>query len=176
MALGTTTTAVAVVAQSSSSGSILPDSTVVGVLLSVLSAVLIYSVRQVWEKHKLKRALLTEVEQMTGIEACAEHLETVNEPPGRQLNPNDMPASGSIPTTVYESSAGKIGLLGSLVRGNSELQNAVEFYSEVLRYKSIMNNISDGNDVPHNDQEDLYDNISDLAENRKWIIQSSRFL
>jgi hypothetical protein len=168
------TTAVTQIAQTGSGGG-LPNSTVVGVVVSFLSALLVYSARQVWEKHKLKRALLTEVEQMEGLQECADQMNRINEPPGRPIRPEDVPAGNSIPTVVYEQSAVKIGLLGSFL-GNSELENAVQFYSQVLRYKAIINSISGGGSVSDTDQEDLYDSIGGVAERRKRVMECSSFV
>jgi hypothetical protein len=80
---------------------------------------------------------------------------------------------------VYESSAINIGLLGGLIntlRGRTDLENAVRFYSKVLRYKAIINSISNGEDVSNTDQEDLYDAIGDLEQWRQRIIESSKFV
>jgi hypothetical protein len=170
----TTTTAAAAAAQSGSGGG-LPDSTIIGVVVSFLSALLVYSARQIWEKHKLKRALLTEVEQMEGLQECADQMGRIDEPPGRQIRPEDVPAGDSIPTVIYEQSAVKIGLLGSFV-GNSELENAAQFYSKVLRYKAIIKRISDGGSVSDTDQEDLYDSIGEVAETRSRILKCSCFV
>ena len=167
-----------VVGQSSSAGS-LPNSTLVGVLVSFASAILVYFARQTWEKRKLKRALLTEIEQMDGIKDCADQMNRINEPPGRQLRADDVPAGNSIPTVVYETSANRIGLLGGLfgsIRGKSELENAVKFYSKVLRYKAIITSISNGSDVSNTDQEDLYDEIHALSQWRQRIIENSEFV
>jgi len=152
---------------------ILPDSTAVGVVLSIIAAIVVYSIRQYWEKKKLKRALIQEVSQMEGIEKCANHMEQID-PPAHDISPDDVPAAASIPTTVYESSAQKIGLLGGLLSGE-ELEQAIEFYSEVLRYRGIIAKIGDGQDVSDSDLEDLYDSISDLAERRSEIISNSSF-
>ena len=54
----TTTTAAAVVAQTISASGGLADSTIIAVLLSVLSALLLYSFHQIWEKKKLKIVLV----------------------------------------------------------------------------------------------------------------------
>lgn len=167
-----------IVAQSGSTGG-LPDSTIVGVLVSFVSAILVYSARQVWEKRKLRRALLTEIKQMEGIGDCADQMNRIDEPPGRQLQPNDVPAANSIPTVVYEMSANRIGLLGGVlntIRGRPELENAVEFYSRVLRYKAIVNSISNDEEVSNTDQEDLYDEIQGLSEWRQRIIDNSAFV
>lgn len=176
-----------------SSGSIL--SLFIGVVVSFLSAILVYLARQVWEKRKLKRALLTEIEEMEGIERCANQMNRVESPPGRQLSADDVPAENSIPTTVYQSTASKVGLLGG-VRDRGELEGAVKFYSKVLRYKSIISRIgrqghemvgesaeaaeADGGTytripISDSDQEDLYNHIGKLKTVRERIIESKTF-
>lgn len=159
-----------------------------GVAVSFLSAILVYSARQVWEKRKLRRALLTEINEMEGIETCADQMERNDPPPGRQIYPDDVPAVNSIPTTVYRSTAGRIGLLGGIL-GSNDLEGVVKFYSKVIRYKSIMRMINDkgvssleeGEDAPNsipvsdNDQQDLYNNIGALSEVRDRITESDSF-
>lgn len=163
----------------------------VGVAVSFLSAILVYSARQVWEKQKLHSALLTEVSEMDGIETCADQMDRVSPPPARQLTADDVPAEDSIPTTVYSSTASRIGLLGGIFGGN-ELEGAVKFYSKVLRYKSIVREIGsqgrvviasndgDGNGensmpVSDSDQEDLYNKIGKLSDVRDEITSSGSF-
>ena len=163
----------------------------VGVGVSFLSAILVYTARQIWEKKKLHRALLTEVGEMDGIKICADHMNRISAPPNRQLSADDVPAENSIPTTVYSNTAARIGLLGGIF-GGDELEGAVKFYSKVLRYKSIIREIgsqervvtasSGGNGtgansmpVSDSDQEDLYNKIGKLSDVRDEIIRKQSF-
>lgn len=160
----------------------------VGVAVSFLSAVLIYIVRQSWERRKLHKALLTEVEAMEGIDICAEQMQRIDPPPARQLTADDVPAAGSIPTSVYEGSSSRLGLLGSPIR-RAELAGVVKFYSKVLRYKSIIQKIGDSraeeadnnggnlriNPVSDSDQEDLYNQLPKLQTIRSRILESRSF-
>ena len=152
----------------------IPDTAVVGVVVSFASAMIVYAARQSWERKKLRRALLTEVKQMDGLKECADQMERIDPPPGRQLQPDDVPAGGTIPTVIYESNAGKVGLLRGTL-GKNELEPVVSFYSQVLRYKSIINDIRENGKTSHADQEDLYDSISEIAEKRQQIIESFEF-
>ncbi|GAA5473600.1 hypothetical protein [Haloarcula hispanica] len=164
---------------------------VIGVGISLLSAILVYILRQLWEKKKLHRALLTEVEQMDGIATCKDQMERIGEPPNYQLSSDDVPAPDSIPTTVYESTASNIGLIGG-IRAPNELKGVVKFYSKVLKYKSIIKEIGDrGNKIRFNgedeaeeveqipisddDQEDLYNSITHLNTVRNRIIEARSF-
>ncbi|OIB56146.1 hypothetical protein BBD46_19250 [Natrialba sp. SSL1] len=135
---------------------------------------IVYAARQSWERKKLRRALLTEVKQMEGLEECADQMDRIDPPPGRQIQPDDVPAAGTIPTVVYESNAGKIGLLKGIL-GKNELEPVVRFYSKVLRYKSIINDIREDGKTSHADQEDLHDSINEISEMRTDIIESSEF-
>jgi hypothetical protein len=170
-AVTTTETAANAVQQSGSSA--IPDSTLVGVAASVLAAVIVYSVRQYWEKKKIRRALLSEVSQMHGLQECADQMDRVEEPPGRQIRPDDVPAADSIPTTIYQNSSGKIGLLNSFQ--GDELEPAVKFYSQAMRYKDIINNINSSESVSDTDQEDLYDNISKISDWQSTISNDGKF-
>lgn len=152
-------------------------SILLGVFVSFSSAILIYIVRQYWERKKLYRALLTEVEEMDGLELCANQMGRIDPPPNRKLKPSDVPTEDSIPTTVYENTASKIGLLAGIRR--NELKGTVQFYSKILRYKSIIQKInhqeSSDSSVSNNDQEDLYNKIGHLNTVRERIIDSESF-
>lgn len=168
---GMTTTADA--AQSASSA--LPDSTLVGIFASVGAALIVYTARQGWERRKLRKALLTEVEEMKGIQRCANRMEEISkDPSSRTLQPDDVPSPDSIPTIMYENNAGQIGLLGSFFR-TEVLEEVVEFYSEVARYKSIIADVRK-EEASVADQENLYDNISEIATKRNEIIKMDSFV
>lgn len=152
----------------------LPNTAVVGVAVSFASAMAVYAARQSWERQKLRQALLTEVQQMEGLEECSNQINRIDPPPGRQIQPDDVPAGGTIPTVIYESNAGKIGLLRGPL-SEDELEPVVRFYSKVLRYKSIINNIRSEGQTSDADQEDLYDSIGDIAEQRNQIVEQSEF-
>lgn len=159
-------------------------SVLAGILVSFLSALLVYFSRQWWEKKKLQRALWTEVEEMHGIETAANQMERIGSPPSRQLTPDDVPDEQSIPTTVYKTNASRLGLLSGF-RGSSELKGAVRFYSKVMRHRSIIQRISRQNlgddseqsemSVSDSDQEYLYNNIGDLNDVRKQIYEQQTF-
>lgn len=184
-------------AEQSTGSSISILSVLGGVAVSFLSAILVYTARQYWERKKLERALLTEVEEMEGIKSCADQMKRISPPPGRQLTPDDVPTSDSIPTTIYQTSASKIGLIGG-VRHSPELQGVVRFYSKVTRYKSIIRDIGNSSPLPDagdttetegkssaksefdsrvsdDDQEQLYNNIRHLEEVRQNIIEKDTF-
>lgn len=152
----------------------LPNTAVVGVIVSFASAMVVYAARQSWERRKLRRALLTEAQQMEGLEECANQMERISSPPGRQIQPDDVPAGGTIPTVIYESNAVKIGLLKGTL-GKDELEPVVRFYSKVLRYKSIINDIRNEGQTSDADQEDLYDSVGEVAKQRNQIIEQSEF-
>lgn len=133
---------------------------IAGTLLS--GGIVAYAVRQVWSGHKLKKALKTEIESMKGLENCKNSMNSRRSPPSdKPLSPSDVPPEGSIPTTIYEANVGQLGLLR---RG--DLQKIVEFYSDVLRYKSIITAVRSGEEIPEPDQNDLYDSIGSLESRR----------
>lgn len=95
-------------------------------------------------------------------------------PSNEPLKPSEVPPSGTIPTMIYESNIGRLGLLKS-----SELTDIVEFYSQVLHHKAIIDAIRQDENVPEPDQEDLYDSITTLEHQRQhlfgddWIDEAS---
>lgn len=136
---------------------------VAGTLLS--GGIVAYAVRQVWSGHKLKKALKTEIESMKGLKNCRDSMNSrQSSPSDKPLSPSDVPPGGSIPTTIYESNVGRLGLLR---RG--DLQKIVAFYSDVLRYKSIIIAIRSGEDIPEPDQDDFYDSIASLESRRQSL-------
>lgn len=169
-----TTTAVTTAASSSGGGS-LASSPLAGVIVSFVSALGVYAARQSWERKKLRRALLTEISQMNGLNECANQMNRISGPPGRSIKPDDVPAPGSIPTTIYESNAGNIGLLSGL-REPRQMEEVVSFYSKCLRYKSIIADIRSDGDTSDTDQEDLYDHIEEVREHQKKIIERGGFV
>jgi len=162
--------------QSASSASpILPDSTLIGIAASVLAALIVYTARQVWERRKLRKALLTEVESMKGIKDCADRMEEISmDPSSRPLQAADVPSPDSIPIVMYKSNSGQIGLLGSF-RGTEELEEVVKFYSNVIRYRSIIRDVKN-REASDSDQEDLYDEIGDVSKKRNQITNSNSFI
>jgi len=150
-----------------------------GVVVSFLSAILVYSVRQYWEKTKLESALLEEVDKMRGIEDWATQTDSIKEPPTRQIQPDDVPPVESIPTTVYESSAAKLGLLQGPIdrfQDNDKISPVVSFYSRALRAKGIIRDISSGADVSNTAQEDLYDIAEPLQKYQEEISDKKEFV
>ena len=122
-----------------------------------------YLIRQIVEGHKLKKSLKVEISGMHGLETCKNAMESRDrKPSNEELGPKEVPSAGSIPTQIYESNVSRLGLIGS-----DDLENIVEFYSSVLYYKSIMEDIREGKDVPGPDQDDLYESIGDLEEQRQ---------
>ncbi|WP_380680613.1 hypothetical protein [Salinigranum sp. GCM10025319] len=127
--------------------------------------ILAYGVRQVWSGHKLKKALKAEIQSMKGLENCKNSMNSRKSPPSdKPLSPSDVPPAGSIPTTIYESNVGQLGLLR-----RKDLTDVVEFYSDVLRYKAIITAVRSGDDIPEPDQKDLYDSISSLEDRRQSL-------
>lgn len=133
-----------------------------GIFATLLSGVIVYLFRQHWERKKLKKALKTELEHMSGLEECADSLDRASLP----LNEDEIPPGDSISTAVYDGNAARLGLLKS-----DELTDVVEFYSELVRYKGIMNSLRDG-DVPEADESDLHDSIGEVEEKRKDLIDN----
>lgn len=144
---------------------------IVGVLITFLAGISVYFVRQLVERLKLRKALQVEIQQMSGIKQCAESMQRINfQPSSRNLQPDEVPPAGAIPTVVYESNAGRLGLLSA-----SELNDIVAFYSKVLHYKAIIAAVRREEGVPNPDQKDLYNSIGDLQEQRNGITSDVSF-
>lgn len=126
-----------------------------------------YMVRQRVERNKLLKALKSEIRGMTGIETCKNTMNSRGKPSASTedyLKPKEMPPTESIPTLVFEANVGRIGLLKS-----EEIQKVVQFYTRVLNYKGIISSVRANNDLPEVDQNELWDEIDDLANERNSL-------
>ncbi|WP_155118224.1 hypothetical protein [Halorubrum sp. T3] len=122
-----------------------------------------YILRQWFERVKLRRALKSEIRRMEGLEVCANSMSDRKKPSASvDIAPKEVPQEGSIPTRVYENNLQRLGLLSP-----ESINKIVEFYSDVLRYKSTISRIRKGEDVPEPDQNALYEDINDVEETRQ---------
>lgn len=127
--------------------------------------IIAYAVRQFWSGHKLKKALKTEIESMNGLQNCKNSMNSrKSAPSNKPLTPSDVPPEGSIPTMIYEENVERLGLLR-----RKDLKKIVGFYSDVLRYKSIISAVRAGEEIPEPDQNDLYDTISKIENRRQSL-------
>lgn len=125
----------------------------------------VYIARQLWERRKLRTALKAEIQSMNGLETCSAALQSRTRSPSNEpLKPSEVPPSGTIPTMIYESNINRLGLLKS-----DELADIVEFYSQVLHHKAIIDAIRQDENVPEPDQEDLYDSVTTLEVHRQQL-------
>ncbi|WP_152421225.1 hypothetical protein [Natronolimnohabitans innermongolicus] len=126
-----------------------------------------YIVKQRVERIKLKRALKSEIRGMNGIETCKDTMNSRGKPSASTedyLKPKEMPPTESIPTLVFESNVNNIGLLKS-----DDIQKVVQFYTKALNYKGIISSVRADDDIPEVDQNELWDEIEDLANERKSL-------
>jgi len=106
---------------------------------------------------------------MKGLETCSTAMQSRTRSPSNEpLKPSEVPPSGTIPTMIYESNIGRLGLLKS-----DELTDIVQFYSQILHHKAIINAIRQDENVPEPDQEDLYDSITTLEQQRQHLFGDS---
>lgn len=136
-----------------------------------------YLVKQRVERIKLLRALKSEIRGMNGIETCKDTMNSRDMPSASSadyLKPKEMPPTESIPTLVFEANVDNIGTLKS-----DEIQKIVQFYTKVLNYKGTISSVRAGEDVPEADQNELWEEIEDLADERNslfgenWLDDSS---
>ncbi|UTF52787.1 hypothetical protein [Natronosalvus rutilus] len=126
-----------------------------------------YLVRQQVERKKLLRALKSEIRGMSGIETCKDTMNARGKPSASTedyLKPKEMPPTESIPTLVFESNVDNIGLLKP-----NDIQKIVGFYTKVLNYKGIISSVRSGDSIPEVDQNELWDEIEDLADDRNSL-------
>lgn len=132
-------------------------------LVPVIAAIAAVAIRFLLTRIKLKRAIKSEVYKMNGIERCADAMrERENSPTHSELTSKEVPRPESIPTKVYEENIGNVGLL-------TDVGDLTSFYTDVIKYKKLIREIRNENDVPQTDQQRLYDNIEEVENKRQKL-------
>lgn len=125
-----------------------------------------------WRRRvKLRRSLIAELEQQD-LQSVIEPLQSaetttnaggLQDPPS--VEPSELPPAGTLPTHIYESNAGNLGILSS-----EEVTDIVEYYSTLLTQKVIIEFIRTDEDAITADQKELRDTMPGLEDDRTDLI------
>ncbi|MEZ3144991.1 hypothetical protein [Halobaculum sp. MBLA0143] len=142
------------------SGSIIDVLTVLATLAA--GGIAVYA-RYRLKKYRIEKGIKSEIAQMEGVKRCKSMMEERDRSPtDTDLEPSELPPPQSMPTNIYESNTDKIGMM-------SNVERVISFYTELLRYKAIIKRVREGEEVPKADQEDLYDRIGSLEDERQGL-------
>jgi hypothetical protein len=135
-------------------------------IIGIAGSFILYEKRKSDNRAKLKRALAFEIREMD-LEETVDTLESINDPPPQtRLNEAQIPPADALPTTVYESNTGDLGLLDE-----SEIDEVVDFYTTIIKYKSVIRAIrEDPDEAPMPDHETLVNQISDISERQDELL------
>jgi len=124
-------------------------------------------------REKLRRSLIAELEQQD-LQSVIEPLQSAeatttiggsqNPPP---VEPPELPPAGTLPSHIYESNAGNLGILSS-----DEVTNTVEYYSYLLTQKAIIESIRTDGEAITPDQKELHDTMPKLEDDRTELIET----
>lgn len=127
-----------------------------------------------WRRRvKLRRSLIAELEQQD-LQSVIEPLQSAEattnaggsqDPP--PVEPSELPPAGTLPTHIYESKAGNLGILSS-----DEVTDIVEYYSTLLIQKAIIKSIRTDEDAITADQKELRDTMPGLEDDRTDLIET----
>lgn len=144
-----------------------------GFIVTLIASFGVLRVRRERQKTKLRRALVAELEQqdldriisaVTTSEAAVPPGETSENP---DLDPAELPPSGTLPTQIYASNAGNLGILPQ-----DEVDDIVEYYSSLLTQKSIIQAIRSEDGAVAADRKELRDYVTDLEDNRSDLVDT----
>lgn len=125
------------------------------------------------QKTKLRRALVAELERqdlnrvINTVTAAEEAV-----PPGEpsespDLNPAELPPAGTLPTQIYTSNTGNLGILSK-----DEVDDTVSYYSTLLTQKAIIRAIRSGDGAVAADQKELRDTVPALEDDRSDLVET----
>lgn len=143
----------------------------IGFMATLIASFGVLHVRRERQKIKLRRALIAELEQhdldrvITAIrtsEAAVAPGE-INENP--ELEPAELPPAGTLPTQIYTSNTGNLGILSK-----NEVNDIVEYYSTLLMQKSIIQTIRSGDGAVAADRKELRDSFPSLDDDRLDLV------
>ena len=145
----------------------------IGFLVTLVASFGVLYVRRERQKTKLQRALVAELEQQD----LDRVLKAVNAseaavPPGESrgspdLDPSELPPAGTLPTQIYTSNTGNLGILSEDI-----VTDTVDYYSTLLTQKATIQAIRSDEGAVAADQKELRDTLPDLENKRTNLVES----
>lgn len=145
----------------------------IGFLVTLIASFGALYLRRERQKTKLRRALVAELEQqdldhiintVTAAEEAVPPGES-SEPP--DLDPAELPPAGTLPTQIYTSNTGNLGILSE-----DEVEDTISYYSTLLMQKAIIRAIRSGDGAVTADQKELRETVPDLEDDRTDLVET----
>lgn len=146
-----------------------------GFVVTLVASFGVLRVRRERRKTKLRRALVAELEQQDlDRVVSAVNASEAAVPPGESngnpdLDPSELPPAGTLPTQIYTSNTGNLGILSE-----DEVTDTVAYYSTLLTQKAIIQAIRSGDGAVAADQKELRDTLPGLEDDRSDLMETLR--
>lgn len=143
-----------------------------GFLITIATSFGVLYARRKRLKTNLRRSLIAELEQqnLTRVIKAIKASESAVPPNGSterlELEPSELPPAGTLPSQIYMSNAGNLGILSE-----QEVKDIVEYYSTLHTQKAIIRAIRSDVDAIIADQKELRNTIPKLEEDRTDLVQ-----
>ncbi|WP_158057982.1 hypothetical protein [Halorussus halophilus] len=145
---------------------------VLGFAATLLASFGVWYLNKRNRKRRLRKAIVAELQkQEEKVEQAVESLKTEgpvdseSSSSNYEVDASELPASGSIPTTIYESNAANLGELPS-----DEVEAIVNYYSTLQTQKAIIEAIRNDGGALSADKRDLHNEMPDLNTARTELI------
>lgn len=144
-----------------------------GFAVTLIASVGVYLFRRRQQKTKLRRALISELKEqdldqvIKAVNSSESAVPPDDNGESPELDPSELPPAGTLPTQIYTSNAGNLGILSQ-----DEVDDIVSYYSGLLTQKAIINSIRSDEEPMTADQKELRDKISDLEDKRSSLIDT----
>lgn len=144
-----------------------------GFVVTLIASVGVYLFRRRKQKTKLRRALISELKEqdldqvIKAVNSSESAVPPDDNGESPELDPSELPPAGTLPTQIYTSNAGNLGILSQ-----DEVDDIVSYYSGLLTQKAIINSIRSDEEPMTADQKELRDKISDLEDKRSSLVDT----
>jgi hypothetical protein len=144
-----------------------------GFLITLIASFGVYVYRRKQQKTKLRRSLTSELEQqdLDQVINAVNSSESAVPPDDKgeipELDSSELPPAGTLPTQIYTSNAGNLGILSQ-----DEVDDIVSYYSGLLTQKAIIESIRSDNEAMTADQKELRNKITDLEDERSSLVDT----
>ncbi|GAA0524873.1 hypothetical protein [Halorubrum aquaticum] len=144
-----------------------------GFVVTLITSVGVYLLRRSQQKTKLRRSLISELEEqdldrvIKAVNSSESAVPPDDNGESPELDPSELPPAGTLPTQIYTSNAGSLGILSQ-----DEVDDIVSYYSGLLTQKAIINSIRSDNGSMAADQKELRDKITDLEDERSSLVDT----
>jgi hypothetical protein len=144
-----------------------------GFLVTITASFGVYLYRRKNRKKKLRRALISELKEqdldqvINAVNSSQSAVPPDDNGESPELDPSELPPAGTLPTQIYTSNVGNLGILSQ-----SEIDDIVSYYSGLLTQKAIIESIRTDNEAMAADQKELQDKITDLEDERSSLLDT----